>query len=195
MTFRLPSDGAGEGREWMARIRADDAGAFEQVYHRFYAELCEFANRYVSSPEVAADVVTAVFAKLWESRHQLPDVVHPRHYLLGATRNAAIDEARHERVEAAWRSRVAAGQRIETDVAWNTGEHAVESDELSARVRSLLSGLSPRCRRAFALRWQRQLSYADIAAVLGVSIKAVEKELSRARKALIKAQETLRPYR
>ena len=52
------------------------------------------------------------------------------------------------------------------------------------RIEHALTGLPDGCRRVLQLRWQDGLSYAEIAEALGISVKGVENQLSRARKNL-----------
>src|SRR5712692_8557596 len=62
----LASDAA--ERECVARIRLADERAFESLFHAYYAALCDFVQSYVRSPDVAEELVQAVFLRIWEHR-------------------------------------------------------------------------------------------------------------------------------
>jgi len=47
------------------------------------------------------------------------------------------------------------------------------------RLRAAIEALPERCRLVMQLRWEEQLSHAEIADVLGISVKGVERQLSR----------------
>jgi RNA polymerase sigma-70 factor (ECF subfamily) len=51
-------------------------------------------------------------------------------------------------------------------------------------VRLAIAGLTPRCREVYELSRVHGLRYAEIAATLGVSVKAVEAQMGKALKAL-----------
>jgi RNA polymerase sigma-70 factor, ECF subfamily len=51
-------------------------------------------------------------------------------------------------------------------------------------VQQVLDSLPERCRMAVTLRWQRQLSYAEIAQTMGISVNTVEVHITRACRAL-----------
>ena len=54
--------------DWVERIRAGDAGAFEALFHTYHAPLCAFAYRYVGVRDLAEEIVQEVFLFVWERR-------------------------------------------------------------------------------------------------------------------------------
>ena len=78
MTHTLPSPDAGPRRfESEARRplnpssdkqRVDDERVFAALFLDHYASLCEFVDAYIRAPDVAEELVQAVFLRLWESR-------------------------------------------------------------------------------------------------------------------------------
>lgn len=46
---------------------------FESVFHKYYASLCYFANKFVRDDEVARDIVQEVFLRFWESKGKIFD--------------------------------------------------------------------------------------------------------------------------
>jgi RNA polymerase sigma-70 factor (ECF subfamily) len=65
-------------------------------------------------------------------------------------------------------------------------EQAAEQAEQAERVREALAGLPPRFRVVIELRHFQNLSYAEIAAQLGLPLSDVKSDLFRARKLLAK---------
>ncbi len=182
---------AGEERDWAVRIRAGEAAAFERAFRTYLPALCQFACRYVHSREVAQELVHDVFATLWEERARLR-VGKLKSYLYAAVRNSAVSHLRHERVERRWREQAPA---IAAPLDENEGERRLEAADLQAVVERVLSRLPERCRLALALRWQRQMSYAEVAAAMGISVKTVEIYVGRGFAALRKSYQTLAPHR
>ena len=182
---------AGEERDWAVRIRAGDAAAFERAFRTYHPALRKFACRYVHSPDVAQELVHDVFATLWEERARL-SVDRLKSYLYTAVRNLAISHLRHELVERRWRERAPAGAAPLNE---NEGERRLETAELEAVVARVLGRLPERCRLALTLRWQRQMSYAEVAAAMGISVKTVEIYVGRGLAALRQSYQTLAPHR
>jgi RNA polymerase sigma-19 factor, ECF subfamily len=182
-------------RDWAAGIRAGDPAAFERAFRAYHPGLCALACRYVRSRDVAQELVHDVFAKLWEERGRL-SVGNLKNYLYAAVHNVAISHVRHELVERRWRER-APGM-----VDWlaqphdvNEGERCVESEELVAAIQKVLSALPERCRLALTLRWQRQMSYAEVAEAMGISVKTVEIHVGRGLAALRESYRNRLPRR
>ena len=182
---------AAEERDWAARIRAGDTAAFERAFRTYHPALCKFACRYVHSRDVAQELVHDVFATLWEERARLR-VGKLKSYLYAAVRNSAISHLRHERVERRWREQA---PTTAAPLDENEGERRLETAELEAAVERVLDLVPDRCRLALTLRWQRQMSYAQVAAAMGISVKTVEIYVGRGLAALRKSYQTLAPHR
>jgi RNA polymerase sigma-70 factor (ECF subfamily) len=104
--------------------------------------------------------------------------------VLDYRRHAAVTGRVHERCT---REAVSPGQG-----QISNPEEQYEMAELDAAIRDAIECLPERCRLVFTLRWQHHLSYAEIAETLGIAVKTVENQVTRALKAL---RTKLRPYR
>ena len=67
----------------------------------------------------------------------------------------------------------------------------VGTEELQAAIARAMDGLPPRCREVFELSRLHGLKYAEIAQVLGVTVKAVEAQMARALRTM---REELAPW-
>src|SRR5437660_5998374 len=160
----------GEERDWAARIRAGDTTAFERAFRTYHPALCKFACRYVHSREVAQELVHDVFATLWEERARLR-VGKLKSYLYAAVRNSAVSHLRHERVERRWREQAPA---TTAPLDENEGERRLEAAELQAVVERGRGRLPESCRLALALGLPRQMSDAQVAAAMGISVQNLD---------------------
>ncbi len=73
-------------------------------------------------------------------------------------------------------------------------EHAdadAEAGELQVAIRSAIDALPPRTREVFLMSRERNLRYSEIAEQLGVTVKAVEANMTRALRQL---RERLAPF-
>jgi RNA polymerase sigma-70 factor (ECF subfamily) len=152
-------------------------GAFVDVYA---TELRDLALFTVRSTDAAEDVVQEVFVRLWERRHSIAITGSVIAYLYRMTQNAALNVLRHER--ASERAHLAARHEYEihTPAARNTGPWAVRDEELAVALERALSTLQPQVRTVFLMTSVQGMSYAEVAAALGIARTTVRSQMSRA---------------
>ena len=166
--------------ELIQRIRSGDRAAFEAVFRAYYSGLVHFSQRFVRSREVAEELVQDLFLILWRRRDRLAVAESLRTYLYRASRNLALNHLRRRRLERRWWERqVSADHEPFVD----SDDRAAQS-ELQAAVRAALAKLPQRCREIFLLSRAQHLTYAEIAGVLGISVKTVETQMGRALRSL-----------
>jgi RNA polymerase sigma-70 factor (ECF subfamily) len=168
----------------IARIRGGDERAFELLFRAYYAPLCGFAARYVREPALAEELVQELFGDLWARREGWEVRGSPRAYLFAAVRNRALNLRKRQKVERDWEHDEAIADVREIHPMPEPADRALETAELHARLHGALESLPERCRLVMQLRWREQLSYAEIAEVMGISVKGVENQLARGLKAL-----------
>jgi RNA polymerase sigma-70 factor, ECF subfamily len=146
--------------------------------------LCSFAYPYVRDAAAAEDIVQDVFATLWAARGTMDIKTSVRAYLYAAVRNRALNMRKHHAVAAEW-------ERDETDDDVRAlhptpmqPDELLDRAQLESQLHAALESLPERCRLVMRLRWQEQLSYAEIAEAMGISVKGVEKQLARGLQAL-----------
>jgi len=174
----MRSDAADVGPELVERIRAGDPDAFEQAFRRLYPGLLRFARVQLAGGPDAEDVVHEVFLRVWRDRARLEPDRSLRNYLLTAVRNRALDVARHRAVA----RRTATLEREDAQTAWPADP--AEVSELETAIRACVAALPERCRTAFLLCRQQELTYAEAAAVMGVRTATVKTQVARALAAL-----------
>lgn len=160
-------------------MRRGDHAAFEAIFRAWYQPVVWAANRIVHEQDVAEEVAQDVFLELWRRRETLPDGSSMAGYLIQASRNRALNHLRHLVVRAKTRASVEA-----------LSEPVVQSDldmhvtELETAIRNTIAQLPPRAREVFLMSRERNLRNSEIAEALGITIKAVEANMSRALKQL-----------
>jgi RNA polymerase sigma-70 factor (ECF subfamily) len=175
------------GPEDSASVRPDDPELFirrafdqdpqlgcELLFRRYYANLCSHAVRLVLSKPVAEDLVSDVFLTFWKARTHERITACYGAYLYRAVRNRALNHLRYELHQT---------RPLEPDEADfaqpETPESLLHVHELTQRLDAEIAALPPQSRRAFLLHRYEGKRYADIAAELGISVKAVEHLVSR----------------
>ncbi len=187
---------------WVERIRAGDSGAFELLFRTYYVPLRDFLTTYLGARDAAEEVVQDVFAQVWEQRARWEVRESARRYLFGAARNRAFNVMRHRRIVRRWAVRalgvgsgdggrhpIADGAEVVGPVP-GLGQEGIAADawlatnELAHAAQRAIAALPERCRQAYTLRLHHDLTRAEIAKVMGISVKAVEFHLMRALKAM-----------
>lgn len=159
-------------------MKATDQSAFESLIRRIYTQLVRYARSYVHSLSTAEDVVMDVLARVWERRDNWP-ATGMEAYLFRSVRNQAMDHLRHAGVET--RLFVEDDDAIDDATAKPGAESGFPEDEASSeRLDPLLAILTPRQREAIYLRYNGGLTHAELASVMGISLRAAEQLVSRA---------------
>ncbi|MDB4879653.1 MAG: polymerase sigma-70 factor [Gemmatimonadetes bacterium] len=164
-----------------SRIRAGDETAFSELFTLYCRPLCDFARSYVHCPETAAEIVQELFLRIWSHRStwRVDDGIRP--YLFMSCRNAALNHRKHDSVvtrvtDQVQRERLAPA----LGAAPRRPDEDSEASEIAAAVRAAVHGLAERRRLVVILRWEHHLSHAEIAAILGISVRGVETQFARA---------------
>ncbi|HMS03595.1 MAG TPA: RNA polymerase sigma-70 factor [Gemmatimonadaceae bacterium] len=175
-----------EEREVVTRLVAGDDAAYAAVFRMWYAPLVRFVEALLRQRDEAEEVVQEVMLELWHHREALDPERPVQAWLFRSARNRALNVVRHRRV----RERSAPHLTAMAGEAAPSDEALVEG-ELAATVHEALAELPPRCREVFELSRTHGLRNAEIAARLGVSVKAVEAHIGRALRTM---RERLRPW-
>jgi RNA polymerase sigma-70 factor (ECF subfamily) len=170
----------------LARLRASDHAAFDQLFRQWYEAVVRSANRIVHDPGVAEELAQDVFLELWRRRESLPDGSSLAGYLLQSVRNRALNHLRHLQVQKKSQVFVEALHEPTEPADADSGHR-----ELEQAIQEAIAALPPRTREVFLLSRERNLRYSEIAEQLGVTVKAVEANMSRALRQL---RERLSPF-
>lgn len=165
--------------ELLARLRAGDADAFDEIFRVWYAPLVRTADAMLRDRAVAEELVQDVLLELWRRRETLTADGSPQAYLFQSVRNRALNHLRHARVAKRGEPHLA----VEPSPRPAAEAHLVEA-EIEAALREAVAALPPRCREVFELSRVHGLRYAEIAQTLGVSVKAVEAQMGKALRTL-----------
>lgn len=150
---------------------------FEQLFRAHARALRNFLFYRSGDPALAEDLMQDAFLKLWRECRQVPfEKVKP--FLFAVAKNLFLDQLRHENVVLRFTQRNPAPPPAESP------HFALETSELQARLEKAISALPETQRVVFLMNRLDDLTYAEIAAALGLSVKAVEKRMHGALVAL-----------
>lgn len=165
-------------------VEEGDYVAYRELFTRYYRALCTYSMRVVVAREVAEEVVSDVFVKLWKNREQIEVHTSFEAYMYRAVRNQSLDYLKLRM------HRVYERESLES-IQWNiayanhhTPAEEVVFNEFYDRVEGHISDLPRQCQLIFRMSREEGLRYREIAERLNISIKTVETQMGRALKVL-----------
>jgi len=165
--------------ELIERIAAGNRLAMHALYARHNARVFRFALRLLGSRADAEDIVADVFLDVWRRAGTFAGRAQVATWLIGITRNKALD-ARKARTTEPWDEDAAAAI---PDPASNP-EAEVQTLDRGAIIRRCLNQLSPAHREIVDLVYYQGKSIDDVAQITGVPHATVKTRMFYARKRL-----------
>jgi len=178
------------GPDILEGCRRGDPVAQRQVFERYRDRVFSIARHFLRGDEAAAkDVTQEVFVKVFRAAPSFRADARLSTWLYRIAANACIDELRRRR-------RVVLFGDIPPAIhgAVATSDPAGPGD-LGSEVSTAVEQLSPKLRMVVLLRHFDDLSYEEIARVLGCSAGTVASRLNRAHAVLARALAHLAPNR
>ena len=157
----------------LTRTAAPDR-AFERLYRRHVHEVYRYVLAVLRNQPDAEDATQATFLSAYRAFIRGEEPMKPRNWLLKIAHNEC-------------RQRFRASARRPKEVQWDERAAAPGADETvptADEIKTALAHLSFNQRSALVMRELEGRSYAEIGAILDLSLSAVETLLFRARRAL-----------
>ncbi len=165
-------------------LLAGDEGALNELMQLHDAWVRSAVFSVLGKPDEIDDVVQQVWLRVWQRKDTLDDVSRWRYWLYRMAKNAAIDAGRKKtRRRSAWKRLVRlTGPQAGTLPA--QAEQQMMLNEQQGQVMDAIAGLPEIYREPFVLRHLQDLSYREIAEMMGLPVDTVETRLVRARRLL-----------
>ncbi|MPZ14559.1 MAG: sigma-70 family RNA polymerase sigma factor [Chloroflexi bacterium] len=163
----MPADPSAD-RECIARLRAGDTSALDEVYHRHVRQVYSLVNRILRDGSLAEDVTQDVFLKLWNQPGSYdPDRGGLGSWLLSVAHNRAIDLLRQRpRREEPLETEIRAPLDRADDRSRDPGQSA-EQQALAEAVRRALARIPPLQRQAIEMAFFEGKTHVEISGELG----------------------------
>jgi len=145
---------------------------FERLFKELFKPLCGFAMKYTGDLDEAKGLVHDVFVGLWEKLTTLPDDTNYQSYLYTGVRNRGLNYIRDRKKQVAFNN-------VPEEQLADSNDSLVAL-ELEREIEAAIQSLPEKCREVFELNRKEGLKYAQIADKMGISIKTVEGQMSKA---------------
>jgi len=151
-------------------LRQDDLHAFGIIYNKYVHRLYAVAYNLLRDKQVCEDILQEIFMDLWLKRHSL-QINTLQAYLRVAIRNRALMYIRSNKVSLSL-------DVIEELIEKYHADTNMLHKDLAGALDDGIEHLPERCREIFTLSRKQHLSNKEIAAMLGISIKTVENQIT-----------------
>lgn len=149
---------------------------FEYHFRKLYLQLGMYALRIIDDEDNAEDIVEEAFLKAWQTISSGTIVENFNSYIYRSIRNECVNFLRRK------------NNFEDIDAIPEISEEAIDTSIRDARIWKAIDGLPEKCREIFLMSKRDGFSNQEIADELGISIKTVKnqmtKALSRLREAL-----------
>lgn len=162
------------------RVAQGNELAFNTIFDKYYTELCEFSYYIVKNKESAEEIVADLFANIWIKRGSYSVDQNLKGYLMRSTKNRTISYMRKKKIEVLSLDDVSFAY-AESE---SNPEKELISKESSSSIEQILNYVPEKSRLVFKMHRFENLKYREIADILEVSHKTVEKHMGKALKIL-----------
>merc|ERR1711991_502567 len=160
---------------------------FNSVILNFTDSFYRFALSMLKDSESAKDAVQDCLAKIWDKRQSLDALDNPRAWAMRIVRNHCLDIIRSHRplIDIADNPAIAGGDTPDFDLLYQDQQRWFDAT---------IEMLPVKQREIFHLREVEEMSYQEIADVLGLSMSEVKVSLHRARTRVSSTLEKVEAY-
>lgn len=183
-----------EEEDWAlyAKFEKGDKSAFHQLFDKYKNRILNLSYRFVQNREAAEDIAQEVLIKIYEKKAEFRPNTKFSTWVYRVTANASLDQIRKRKFFGfSLDQPIADGEDGSAPVLEVIGDKAsslpskeLEKKELKTAVEIALQKLPEHLRVPVILFQFEGNSYQEIAVILQLSVKAVERRIYRAREAL-----------
>jgi len=146
---------------------------FDQIFINWYDPIRNFIYYKTGDVQMAEDIAQDTFLKIWEKRTEIK-VQTVKSLLYTVANNLFINNIEHQKVTFKF-----VNTNKSTNVA-NAADYELEMQEFDTLLQKALADLNEKQRTVFLMNRVDELTYNQIAEVLGLSVKAIEKRMEKA---------------
>lgn len=156
------------------RFKEGNSSAFKKLFEMHKNGLTAFINSYTNNNALTKDIVQDSFIKLWDARGNIKSEKSLSAYLYKIGYYIFINNYRKNKKE----SEMIDSLTYKTLLDYEEIDKVDTKEELLDRVYIAIENLPPRCQEIFKMSKLQGYKYHEIAAMLNITEKAVESQMS-----------------
>lgn len=163
--------------EWL-NIKAGNKHCFNQLFRKYYSELYYYGIKIFSDPDFVKECIQEVFIRIWETRQSLGNVENVKSYLMISVRRMILVQKKKVK----GKQTIEIGQLENSPFFFDVNEfeqHEEISEEIRQALLSAINSLTKNQRELVMLFFYHELSYSEIAQIVGISVQAVRNLMYR----------------
>ncbi|WP_372949485.1 RNA polymerase sigma-70 factor [Mariniphaga sp.] len=163
------------------KLREGDTAAFRRLFYYYYQRLFLFACKFVEE-DIAKDLVQDCFLELWMNRNRTEINSSFSSWFFTVVKNRCYKYLKEESKKSDNQNTFKQKLKEEELSFFIHSEKSILEFEVKDRIKNVLEQLPPKCSQVFNESRFNGLSNKDIADKYDISLKAVEKHISKALK-------------
>jgi len=153
----------------------EDIKAYTGLYELLFDGLHRLSYSIVKSKEVAEEIVSDVFIKLWQIRGNLMEINNLKVYLYTITKNFSLNYvSRNSKNVTVSLDTIDFETIVEIE---GPADKCISADMLNL-IRQVIDKLPPQCKLIFQLVKEEGLKYKEVAAILDISPFTVRNQIA-----------------
>lgn len=163
----------------IAKLKKDDETAYNVLFVEYHKKIFYFVLAKANSPYLAEEVTQLTFIRLWQYRHSLDEQVAVSCQIFRIAKTTLIDLIRIKNNRERLLSAISNKEYTTID-----SYDLLTEKQLREQLASVMQQMPSVRRRVFELSRFEGFTYQEISTTLSLSVKSVEKQISRALKQL-----------
>jgi len=165
----------------LRELKNGEQSAFRLIFSKYYQPLSLFAQKFVDE-DLAKDVVQDCFFDLWKNREKIKIKTSLSAYLFTIVKNRCYKHFQKEQLKPGRRQEASFRLKQQELQYYINSEKSILEFGIKDRIEKVVGQLPEKCCLVFRESRFNGLTNKEIADKLNVSVKAVEKHISKALK-------------
>lgn len=153
---------------------------FHSLFQQFFQPLVVYAYRHVNDWQVSEDIVQDVFMSLWIKKSEIDFDAPMRPYLYRATYNKSVNYLNTALAQFQVSLPESVDDLLTQEILSYNQHDMLLLKEISQEIDLAIETLPLQCRKVFRLSRDKNMKNKEIASLLHISEKAVEKHITKA---------------
>jgi RNA polymerase sigma factor (sigma-70 family) len=178
MTRSNPNLRHSDALSYWSALKKGNATALESIYQLYSNPLYNYGSKFTRDKELVKECIQELFVHIWSKKEGLGDPKDVKNYLFKSFRHLIFKKttALHQHID------IDTAENYVFEASLNMEETMIsfENDEaIKEQLQQTINELTSRQKEAIFLKFYENLSYEEIAGVMGISVKATYKLMAR----------------